>query len=41
MTIQGMNQRVCRRQVDPSWQVFFFDRNGARVKLDFAAPRSA
>jgi catechol 2,3-dioxygenase-like lactoylglutathione lyase family enzyme len=29
---------TCRRQVGSgSWQVFFHDRNGARVELDFAA----
>ena len=29
---------ACRRQVGSgTWQVFFFDPNGARVELDFAA----
>ena len=29
---------ACRRQVGSGvWQVFFFDPNGARVELDFAA----
>lgn len=29
---------TCRRQPGSgTWQVFFFDRNGARVELDFAA----
>ena len=28
----------CRRQIESRvWQVFFFDPNGARVELDFAA----
>jgi catechol 2,3-dioxygenase-like lactoylglutathione lyase family enzyme len=31
-------KHTCRRQVDSGvWQVFFFDPNGARVELDFAA----
>lgn len=30
-------EHVCRRQVGSgTWQVFFFDPNGARVELDFA-----
>jgi catechol 2,3-dioxygenase-like lactoylglutathione lyase family enzyme len=35
---------TCRRQAQSGvWQVFFFDPNGARVELDFAAdePRQA
>ena len=29
---------TCRRQVDSGvWQVFFFDPNGARIEIDFAA----
>lgn len=33
---------ACRRQVDSGvWQVFFFDPNGARVELDFAADEPA
>jgi catechol 2,3-dioxygenase-like lactoylglutathione lyase family enzyme len=32
---------ICRRQVGSgAWQVFFFDPNGARVELDFAAEES-
>lgn len=35
-------EHVCRRQVGSgAWQVFFFDPNGARVELDFAADESA
>ena len=31
-------EHICRRQVESgTWQVFFFDPNGARVELDFAA----
>jgi catechol 2,3-dioxygenase-like lactoylglutathione lyase family enzyme len=31
-------EHVCRRQNESGlWQVFFFDPNGARVELDFAA----
>lgn len=31
-------EHVCRRQNESrTWQVFFFDPNGARVELDFAA----
>jgi len=31
-------EHVCRQQVGTRvWQVFFFDPNGARVELDFAA----
>lgn len=31
-------EHTCRRQVGTGfWQVFFFDPNGARVELDFAA----
>jgi hypothetical protein len=31
-------EHVCRRQNESRmWQVFFFDPNGARVELDFAA----
>jgi catechol 2,3-dioxygenase-like lactoylglutathione lyase family enzyme len=34
-------EHVCRRQVGSGvWQVFFFDPNGARVELDFAADES-
>ena len=33
---------TCRRQVGSgTWQVFFFDPNGARVELDFAASEPA
>src|SRR5579864_5145475 len=33
---------ACRRQVGSgTWQVFFFDPNGARVELDFAASEPA
>lgn len=33
---------TCRRQVSSGvWQVFFYDPNGARVELDFAAQESA
>jgi catechol 2,3-dioxygenase-like lactoylglutathione lyase family enzyme len=33
---------ACRRQVDSGvWQVFFFDPNGARIELDFAADEAA
>jgi catechol 2,3-dioxygenase-like lactoylglutathione lyase family enzyme len=32
----------CRKQVGSGvWQVFFFDPNGARVELDFAADETA
>ena len=35
-------EHICRRQVGSGvWQVFFFDPNGARVELDFAADESA
>jgi catechol 2,3-dioxygenase-like lactoylglutathione lyase family enzyme len=35
-------EHVCRRQAGSGvWQVFFFDPNGARVELDFAADESA
>src|SRR5258708_7325872 len=35
-------EHSCRRQVSSGvWQVFFFDPNGARVELDFAAEESA
>jgi catechol 2,3-dioxygenase-like lactoylglutathione lyase family enzyme len=35
-------EHVCRQQVGSgTWQVFFFDPNGARVELDFAASESA
>lgn len=31
-------KHICRQQVGTGfWQVFFFDPNGARVELDFAA----
>ena len=31
-------EHVCRQQIESGvWQVFFFDPNGARVELDFAA----
>jgi catechol 2,3-dioxygenase-like lactoylglutathione lyase family enzyme len=34
-------EHVCRRQAGSGvWQVFFFDPNGARVELDFAADES-
>ena len=34
-------EHVCRRQVGSgTWQVFFYDPNGARVELDFAAEES-
>jgi len=34
-------EHLCRRQVDSgTWQVFFFDPNGARVELDFPADES-
>jgi catechol 2,3-dioxygenase-like lactoylglutathione lyase family enzyme len=44
-TLQTLTARkvehVCRRQVGSGvWQVFFFDPNGARVELDFAADES-
>jgi catechol 2,3-dioxygenase-like lactoylglutathione lyase family enzyme len=30
-------EHICRRQIESgTWQVFFFDPNGARVELDFA-----
>ena len=33
---------TCRRQVDSGvWQVFFFDPNGARIEIDFAATERA
>lgn len=33
---------VCRRQVGSgTWQIFFFDPNGARVELDFATDEAA
>jgi len=35
-------EHICRQQVSSGvWQVFFFDPNGARVELDFAAEESA
>jgi len=35
-------EHECRRQTGSGvWQVFFFDPNGARVELDFAASESA
>ena len=35
-------EHICRQQVGSGvWQVFFFDPNGARVELDFAADESA
>jgi catechol 2,3-dioxygenase-like lactoylglutathione lyase family enzyme len=35
-------EHVCRRQVGSgTWQVFFFDPNGARVELDFATDEAA
>jgi len=41
LTAQNV-EHVCRRQVGSgAWQVFFFDPNGARVELDFAADESA
>jgi catechol 2,3-dioxygenase-like lactoylglutathione lyase family enzyme len=45
MTLQTLSahnvEHVCRRQVGSgAWQVFFFDPNGARVELDFAADES-
>ena len=31
-------EHICRRQTESgTWQVFFFDPNGARVELDFPA----
>ena len=44
-TLQNLTARkvehVCRRQAGSGlWQVFFFDPNGARVELDFAADES-
>ena len=34
-------EHVCRRQAGSGvWQVFFYDPNGARVELDFAADES-
>jgi catechol 2,3-dioxygenase-like lactoylglutathione lyase family enzyme len=31
-------EHICRRQIESgTWQVFFFDPNGARVELDFRA----
>jgi catechol 2,3-dioxygenase-like lactoylglutathione lyase family enzyme len=34
-------EHTCRRQVSSgTWQVFFFDPNGARVELDFDAGES-
>lgn len=37
LTARGI-QHACRRQPESGvWQVFFFDPNGARVELDFAA----
>ena len=35
-------EHICRQQAGSGvWQVFFFDPNGARVELDFAAQESA
>ena len=35
-------EHVCRRQTGSGvWQVFFFDPNGARVEVDFAAEETA
>jgi len=35
-------EHVCRRQVGSGvWQVFFFDPNGAKVEIDFAAEEKA
>jgi catechol 2,3-dioxygenase-like lactoylglutathione lyase family enzyme len=35
-------EHICRRQVGSGvWQVFFFDPNGARVEIDFAAEETA
>ena len=35
-------EHICRQQAGSGvWQVFFFDPNGARVELDFAADESA
>jgi catechol 2,3-dioxygenase-like lactoylglutathione lyase family enzyme len=35
-------EHTCRRQASSGvWQVFFFDPNGARIELDFAADESA
>jgi catechol 2,3-dioxygenase-like lactoylglutathione lyase family enzyme len=35
-------EHVCRRQAGSgTWQVFFFDPNGARIELDFAAAETA
>jgi catechol 2,3-dioxygenase-like lactoylglutathione lyase family enzyme len=34
-------EHICRRQVGSgTWQVFFHDRNGAKVELDFDASES-
>jgi catechol 2,3-dioxygenase-like lactoylglutathione lyase family enzyme len=41
LSVHGV-EHVCRQQVGSgTWQVFFFDPNGARVELDFAASESA
>jgi catechol 2,3-dioxygenase-like lactoylglutathione lyase family enzyme len=38
----GRIEHTCRRQVGSGvWQVFFFDPNGARVEIDFAAEETA
>jgi catechol 2,3-dioxygenase-like lactoylglutathione lyase family enzyme len=35
-------EHICRQQVGSGvWQVFFFDPNGARVELDFAADEAS
>jgi catechol 2,3-dioxygenase-like lactoylglutathione lyase family enzyme len=35
-------EHTCRRQASSGfWQVFFFDPNGARVEIDFAADETA
>lgn len=41
-TLKSRNiEHLCRRQVGSgTWQVFFFDPNGARVELDFPADES-
>jgi catechol 2,3-dioxygenase-like lactoylglutathione lyase family enzyme len=35
-------EHTCRRQIGSGvWQIFFFDPNGAKVELDFAASEEA
>ena len=41
LKVRGI-EPTCRRQVGSGmWQVFFFDPNGARVEIDFAADETA